>query len=432
MRLKTGRRIGKYRLTKLLGEGGFGRVYAARDEIENRTVALKVQADAGSGPTRSAEFLREVRLSTQLDHPNILPIQNADIIDGYGIAAMPLGTESLAARLQRRLPPKVAAGFALQLLEGLSHAHEHRVLHLDIKPDNLILMEDGLLCIADFGLAKSGARTVPASGSGTIGYLPPEQALGRPSRRSDVFSAALVIYRMFAGRLPEWPFAWPPPGMDRARRALHPDALAILRRAMEVDAGKRYRGAAPMLDAWRRLGPRVLRAATKRRHKRASIRLAGADWRELRHRQFRRTHGKALGLRFECGKCGGPVGEAMNGCPWCGRTWKTHKPVTEAPARCPQCKRGMKLDWRFCPWCWGGAVGPRSDREYSDRRYTARCRSARCSRRSLMPWMRYCPWCHAKVTQAWREQLPDTCPRCRWGVDCKSWSHCPWCTKALR
>jgi len=432
MRLRAGRRIGKYKLTKLLGEGGFGRVYAARDEIEQRSVALKLLPAAAADPMQTAEFLREVRLTVGLDHPNILPIQNADIVDGCALAAMPLGRESLADRLQRRLPAATAADYALQLLEGLAHAHEQRVLHLDVKPDNVILMADGTLCIADFGLAKLSALTVPASGSGTIGYLAPEQALGKPSRRSDVFAAGLVIYRMFAGRLPEWPFGWPPPGAERARKALSKEALELLRRALQVEARKRFSSAGAMRDAWKRLGAKVLRSETRRRKRAASDRRAAENWRALRHRQFRRTFGKSLGLQYECAKCGGPVAEAMNGCPWCGRTWKTHRPATDAPARCPRCKRGMKTDWTYCPWCWGASVGPKSTREYSDRRYTARCRNRRCSRRDLMPWMRYCPWCHAKVKQPWRERLPDQCRKCRWGVDAEHWAHCPWCTVKLK
>ncbi|MHC5020007.1 MAG: protein kinase domain-containing protein [Planctomycetota bacterium] len=432
MRLRTGSRIGKYKLTKLLGEGGFGRVYAARDEIENRAVALKVLPNVSGDPLRTTEFLREVRLTVGLDHPNILPIHNADIVDGCAVAAMPLGAESLAERMQRRLPARSAARFALQLLEGLAHAHEHRVLHLDVKPDNCILMQDGRLCIADFGLAKSGALTMPASGSGTLGYLPPEQAMGKPSRRSDVFAAGLVIWRMFTGRLPDWPFARPLPGHERARKALSKEALAILDRALQVEARKRFNGAPAMLDAWKRLGPRVLRQDTTRRRKGATGRRAKGDWRALRHRQFRRIFGRALRLGFECAKCGGPVAEAMNGCPWCGRTWKTHRAETDAPARCRRCKRGMKLDWSYCPWCWGAAVGPKSDREYSDRRYSAKCANRGCERRHLMPWMRYCPWCHTKVKRPWREQLPGQCRKCRWGVDTEHWSHCPWCTTKLR
>ena len=97
---------------------------------------------------------------------------------------------------------------------------EKRVLHCDIKPENFILFADGTLKLTDFGIAKIARRTIEASGSGTVGYIAPEQALGRPSFRSDVFSLGLIFYQMFTKKLPQWPFAWPPPEYQRlsARR----------------------------------------------------------------------------------------------------------------------------------------------------------------------------------------------------------------------
>ena len=122
----------------------------------------------------------------------------------------------------------------------------------------------------------------------------------------------------------------------------------------------------------------------------------------------------------------------MRACPWCGRSRRVHKGEAAFPAACPRCRRGVKLDWRFCPWCYGAAVGPLSRRSYSDARYTRRCASSACSRQELMPFMRYCPGCRQKVRRAWPvEGCRDRCGGCGWGVVKDQWDWCPWCEKRL-
>ena len=87
----------------------------------------------------------------------------------------------------------------------------------------------------------------------------------------------------------------------------------------------------------------------------------------------------------------------------------------------------MKKDWRFCPWCYGAGYEP-DGRSYSDVHYTARCKGKRCSRRLLMPFMSYCPWCNAKVLRKWTlSQQDGKCARCGWGVAGEFWSFCAWC-----
>ncbi len=131
--------------------------------------------------------------------------------------ALPLGEESLEERLARRLSLRTALDFGEQLLRAVSFAHEQHVIHCDVKPDNLLLFPDGRLRLTDFGISKVAHRTISASGAGTVGYMAPEQAMGRPSRRSDVFASGLVLWQMFSGRLPEWPFEWPLAGYDEAQ-----------------------------------------------------------------------------------------------------------------------------------------------------------------------------------------------------------------------
>ena len=243
-KLKVGSRLGKYRLRARLGEGGFSVVYRAYDTLLGLEVALKVpHGSHGQAMDKPAieELRREVRLTARLDHPNILPIRNAAVIDGVFVIAYPLGTESLCDRLVRRVAPATALSFAEQAIRAVSYAHTHRIIHCDIKPDNFILFPGNVLRLADFGIAKVAMRRMTlASGQGTVGYIAPEQALGKPSLRSDVFSLGLLIYRLFSGELPEWPYEWPPEGIVRARRALHPDMLAIVERCLEVDERRRF------------------------------------------------------------------------------------------------------------------------------------------------------------------------------------------------
>ena len=232
-------------------------VYRAFDTIHRERVALKMpRANAYAG---DEEFLHEVQVATKLQHPNILSVINASYIDDQFVIAMELGDESLADRIERRISTARAMDLAGQGLAALAHAHEHRIIHCDIKPENFILFPGNQLKLADFGFAKISLRTLKASGSGTIDYIAPEQAMGRPKFQSDVFSSGLVLYRMFAGKLPRWPYEWPPEGHRRLQKKLHPDMVALIRRAIEIRPRKRYPDGLRMYGAFQRLRRRALR-----------------------------------------------------------------------------------------------------------------------------------------------------------------------------
>ncbi|MBN2293777.1 MAG: serine/threonine protein kinase, partial [Pirellulales bacterium] len=203
--LRKGQKLGKYKIERRLGEGGFANVYQALDTIEGTRVALKIPHDRLVTPDVIENFRREVRLMARLHHPNILPLKDASIIDSHFVIAFPLGERSLADRIERRMSFNTSLDFADQMLTAVSHAHSNGVIHCDIKPENFIIFPESRLQLADFGIAKVAFRTVQGSGWGTLGYIAPEQAMGRPSFRSDVFSLGLVLYRMFAGKLPQWP-----------------------------------------------------------------------------------------------------------------------------------------------------------------------------------------------------------------------------------
>ena len=254
MRLRVRSRVGKYRILARLGDGGIASVYEAFDTVEGVRVALKVAAE--DAPSVALAQLRsEIKIGLRLDHPNILRLRNADEIDGRLVLAYPLGIESLADRLRRRIAVRNALDLFEQVMEALAYAHGKRVFHGDIKPDNVILFEDGHACLADFGLARIADRTILASGSGTIGFMAPEQALGRPSIRSDVFAAGLLIYRMMSGHVAEWPYRWPLPHHSKVKRKLGADRMDVLRRALEVNHRRRYPNAESMLRAFIRAAP---------------------------------------------------------------------------------------------------------------------------------------------------------------------------------
>lgn len=258
-------KLGKYRIRRRIGAGAFATVYEAYDTIEGIRVALKIPHAEQLGKESMDLIHREVRLTARLDHENILPLRNAMMIDGYFVIATPLGEQTLTDRLHYRLGAKTALSYTAQLLDALAYAHEERVIHCDIKPDNVILFPGAHVRLADFGIAKVSlrTRTIMGSGQGTVGYIAPEQAMGKPSFRSDVFSMGLLIYRMFSGELPDWPFDWPLPGGERLRRATSREFIAFLRRSLEVRERKRFRDGVQMQRAFEKVAPRALRSTTR-------------------------------------------------------------------------------------------------------------------------------------------------------------------------
>jgi eukaryotic-like serine/threonine-protein kinase len=425
--LKAGQRLGKYRIRRRLAAGGFAAVFEAHDTIEGTAVALKVPLGKNVRPEVMADFRKEARLAAKLEHPNVLQLKNADTIDGIFVIAYPLGIESLHERLSRRISVRLILEFAEQLLSALAHAHEHRVIHCDVKPENLIVFEDDRLRLTDFGIAKVAQRTIDASASGTVGYMAPEQAMGRPSVKSDVFSAGLVIYRLLTGSLPQWPFEWPLPGHARLRKVA-PELEPILRKALSIDARKRFRDAEHMLSEFRTAKKKVLRRLSNRHAPHGNgTNGRNRDWRSIRIGQFRRRFSKWLRLVHTCDHCHNPVDERMQTCPWCGMDPLGSSGESDFPAACPRCRRGVKLDWAYCAWCYGPKIGPATTRSYSDRRYHGKCGNEECGK-PLMPYMRYCPWCHARVRKRWKMgKQASPCGKCGQPTASGFWTWCPWC-----
>ena len=266
--LRIRQKLGKYRIERRLGTGGFANVYAARDTVEGLHVALKVP-HARIVDDKVLEQLRhEIRMCIRLEHPNILPLRFAGFYEDEFIISLPLGEETLQERLSRRMSLELALDLSLQILEAVACAHRQKVVHCDIKPENMILFPGNRLKLADFGIARVAQKTLQGGGTGTVGYMAPEQAMWKPSFRADVFSIGLVLCRMFSGEWPEYPFDWPTPGHRRLRSNLHPDLIEILRRSLELNPRKRFRDADQMLTAFRPAMRRTLKRNEDRRRKR--------------------------------------------------------------------------------------------------------------------------------------------------------------------
>ena len=201
-----------YRIVRLLGRGGMGSVYLARDLALDREVAIKVVKTAASAPEVHDRLRREARTAAKLSHPNIVPLHGFGEIEGMPSFVMGyVRGESLAAKLRREgaLPEDEVLRILADVADALDHAHRQGVVHRDVKPDNVLLDdESGRALLTDFGVARAlgGGETMTAAGAvvGTPAYMSPEQAAGRGDvdGRTDVYSLGVMGFRMLAGRAP--------------------------------------------------------------------------------------------------------------------------------------------------------------------------------------------------------------------------------------
>lgn len=214
----VGRTLGRYKIVGVIGAGGMGEVYRARDTQLDRVVAIKVINEESAGGTHSVErFEREARTVAQLSHPNILSIHDFGEDGGivYAVTEL-LEGKDLATRLRAGpLPISKALSIAVDVANGLAAAHSKGIIHRDIKPANVFITTTGQVKILDFGIAglrnlsfekppdpRIATATLTESGSvvGTPGYLSPEQARGEPAdARSDIFSFGALLYEMLTG-----------------------------------------------------------------------------------------------------------------------------------------------------------------------------------------------------------------------------------------
>jgi serine/threonine protein kinase len=218
MALTSGTKLGPYEIIELLGAGGMGEVYRARDARLDRSVAIKILPAAFSADSdRLHRFEKEARSASALNHPNIITIHELGQDGSTHYIAMEMVEGKTLRELldSGLLPMRKAIEIAAQIAEGLTKAHEAGIAHRDLKPENLMVSHDGFVKILDFGLAKlaptsgerpdmcitSASQTQPGLVLGTVGYMSPEQASGdRLDFRSDQFSFGLVLYEMVTGK----------------------------------------------------------------------------------------------------------------------------------------------------------------------------------------------------------------------------------------
>lgn len=214
-----GTRLGPYEVSSLLGTGGMGEVYRARDSRLSRDVAVKVLSpQRADRPEALARFQQEARLVATVSHPNILALFDIGEESGvfYAVTELLEGMTLQHELGVRPLPMSKALDYGIQIAAGLAAAHDKGIIHRDLKPGNIFITSDGRVKILDFGLARWNAldegkqdlstldqNTKPGTVLGTVGYMSPEQARGKHvDDRSDIFSLGAVLYEMITGRAP--------------------------------------------------------------------------------------------------------------------------------------------------------------------------------------------------------------------------------------
>ena len=263
--------LSAYQVEELIGRGGMGEVYLARDRRLERPVALKVLGADLAGDERFRErLLRESRLAAGLDHPNVVPIYEAGEAEGRLFIAMRYvdGTDLRALlRRQGALAPERALALAGQVAGALDAAHSRGLVHRDVKPSNVLVDDPGgrdHCYLADFGLTQSASDRGPADGSlmGTLDYVAPEQIRGDPiDGRADQYAFACLLFECLTGSLPfrrdsevATIFAHleePPPAASDHRHGLPPELDAVLARAMAKDPADRYGSCGELVGAAR-------------------------------------------------------------------------------------------------------------------------------------------------------------------------------------
>ncbi|HEX5235447.1 MAG TPA: protein kinase [Silvibacterium sp.] len=276
MSVTAGTRLGPYELSSLIGAGGMGEVYKARDTRLGRDVAVKVlSATVAADDERLRRFEQEARAVAALSHPNILAVYDIGQENGtHFLVSELLEGESLREALARgAFSHRKSLGYAVQIAHALAAAHSKNIAHRDLKPDNIFITRDGRVKILDFGLAKSiiavhgeasahdatvaapGPATDAGTVMGTAGYMSPEQVRGLPvDCRTDIFSFGAVLYEMLTGArafkrdtaaetMTAVLHEDPPESEEGGRRRLPPALARIVRHCLEKSPDQRFQSA---------------------------------------------------------------------------------------------------------------------------------------------------------------------------------------------
>jgi len=313
-----GQIIGKYKVLSTIGSGGFGTVYLAEDTWIDKKVALKVPHKQG---VDFGELLREPRLLASLNHPNIVTILTAEKQENVFFIVMEfVPGETLEEILTRggALDLGLALDYTCQICNAVAHAHRQGVLHRDLRPSNVLVTDNGMLKVADFGTSRF--LEIAAHGTTVIGsppYMAPEQFHGKAVFASDLYSLGVTMYQMLTGVLPY--DAPSPADLDRlmrgemltpprAKNAKVPKAISdIVVKAMAPEIHARYQRATDLLDD-------VLAASTKGVRRPAPA--AESEPHDVQDIQTRLRAREAPQPRF-CWQCRKPLHARSDRCPFC-------------------------------------------------------------------------------------------------------------------
>ena len=275
--LTPGTKLGDYEVIAMVGSGGMGEVYRARDTRLRRDVAIKVlPASVSLDPERLRRFEQEARATAALNHPNILAVFQMGTYEGapYLVSELLDGGTLREHLLRGPMPVRKAVDYSVQIARGLAAAHDKGVVHRDLKPENLFIMKDGRAKILDFGLAKLTHRhwadegsiptatmgTEPGVVMGTVGYMAPEQVSGKPAdHRADIFALGAIMYEGLTGkRAFQKPTAAEtmsailnedPPGVSQLAATVPPALQKVVHRCMEKNPEQRFQSASDLAFA---------------------------------------------------------------------------------------------------------------------------------------------------------------------------------------
>jgi eukaryotic-like serine/threonine-protein kinase len=252
---RTGQRLGNYRLTQLLGRGGFAEVYMGEHVRLGTLVAVKVPYTRLASPDEVESFEKEARTIAHLRHPHIVRVFDFDVVDDTPFLVMDYAPNGTLRKLHPRgtkLLLSLILTYVKQIAEALQQAHDQRIIHRDIKPENMLLGQDNELLLSDFGIAtisQSSRYEGKQDIAGTIAYTAPEQVQGKPRPASDQYALGIVVYEWLCG---ERPFhgsfteiaaqhvLTPPPSLREKMPALSPGVEQVVLTALAKDPKARF------------------------------------------------------------------------------------------------------------------------------------------------------------------------------------------------